>query len=231
MRWSPWVGLLLIGSACGNEFTPYEEIDAPRVLALRASEPEIQFGETTTLDALVTEPPTSYAWSWCPFVASAVGAYECLVTEAQVGEVLGPQVSFDLGANATADLRDFAQSEDLERLCAKLLTIDLPSDTVQPACDGGLDVSVRLVLRWGEHEIVSLRDVRFSWLPLDEATRRRNPETPLLFARRNDVLEPLDGSVTVPHDTDVDFVANITDDTKQLLDQLVHHHRRPRSTA
>lgn len=209
MRWLTL--LLLVASACGSDFTPYEEIDAPRVLALRAREPEIQYGEVTVIDALTTEPPTSFEWSWCPFAATAAGAYECLVDEAQTSAALGVPVSFALGGNATADLEDIAPPEALEALCAALLTVELPSDTVQPDCDGGIDVSVRLTARWDDFTIVSLKNVRWVWTPLDEATRHRNPATVPLFSRLAGSQLPLDGLLTVAHDIDVDFIAELDD--------------------
>ncbi len=105
--------LALTLSACGNrDFNKPSLLDKPRILAVKAEPPQPSYGQTTTLSALVYQPPigrvpsqcadadatsATYAWEWCPvpMVAdTAHNTYKCPITK---DDLAGLYASLGLG--------------------------------------------------------------------------------------------------------------------------------------
>ena len=135
--------LALLG--CGNrDFNRPELLNQPRILAVQAEPPQPTVGTSTTLRALVYQPPvtgdggacpnpgaTTYAWSWCPlpYVQDASNNYVCPIDQASMNQALGA-----LGAGAATPLEIFSTDE------AATFTNPFPADLLYRLCrgDGGL---------------------------------------------------------------------------------------------
>ncbi len=112
--------LALLG--CGNsDFNRPDLLIQPRILAVQAEPPQPTVGTSTTLRALVYQPPvtgdggacpdagaTTYAWSWCPlpYVLDASNNYVCPIDQASMDQALGA-----LGAGAATPLENFSTGE------------------------------------------------------------------------------------------------------------------------
>ncbi len=142
--------LALVG--CESDFTPYEELDRPRLLAIAADGSELAPDDATTLSALVTEANATYQWSWCPLVGTADEGYPCLVTEAELqaaidaaigaGQVTVPP--FDLGTADTATLDHAIPPAVWQGFCQALQESPLPGPVEFPRCDDKFEVSILL---------------------------------------------------------------------------------------
>lgn len=167
-------------AACAAEFEPYNLVQGPRLLAVRAEPPTLEPGGSAALDALVAAPAgaaVEYAWSWCPLRGGAAQAYGCLVPEEELRARLAAAgvalaQGYDLGSAPGATLRYPADPAAFAALCSGLVA-SLPRDVAPIACDQGFPVSIGLVLRVGGEEIRAFKEVR---LALDDATpRNHNP--------------------------------------------------------
>jgi len=66
--------LLPLGAGCGDDFDPEYWIDEPRLIGVVADPPELDVGQTSTLQAIVATPhgePVKYAWYLCDVAALA----------------------------------------------------------------------------------------------------------------------------------------------------------------
>ena len=112
--------LALLG--CGNRnFNRPDLLNEPRILAIQAEPPQPTIGASTTLHALVYQPPAAaptadcpnpgaaaqYQWSWCPLPTSASDNYACHIAQVEFDQMyaalgLGSAPLLDLGTNETA---------------------------------------------------------------------------------------------------------------------------------
>ncbi len=171
------VGCLLsaLGAGCSADFDPFYRLTTLRVLALQSEPVAPGPGETTTLAALIYTPPgadvVSRQWSWCPFPGSASDGYPCLVTESELAELGGDEVSvppFDLGEGETAALENTFDPFLLEVLCSG--TEDTPSLL---DCTGGFPVQIKLTVRTEDEEVTAVRDLRLRFS--DDQEPNANP--------------------------------------------------------
>lgn len=111
--------------SCSDDFAPYNRLQGLRVLAVQSEPVSPAFGQTTTLTPLVFAPPdetVSYAWSWCPLSGPASQGSPCLVQEAQIAQLLGPDAAaqlppFNLGSEPTATFTNNVPAATLAMLC------------------------------------------------------------------------------------------------------------------
>lgn len=122
--------------ACGDrDFNKPARLDKPRILAVRAEPPQPSFGLTTTLSALLYQPPidrvvdacpnpgqASYEWSWCPWPVSSNDDYACPLPEesfqalyASLG--LGTAPPYALGTDPTVPFTNPFPASILYALC------------------------------------------------------------------------------------------------------------------
>jgi hypothetical protein len=192
------LAVAVLGTAsCGKDFDPYNRLTALRVLAIK-SEPVAPLpGQTTTLSALTytpePDPTLSYAWSWCPFAGSANDGYPCQVTEAELAMLAGqtgmPLPSLDLGTGPTAMLPNGLSREVLAQICA-----GAPGLPVQPDCEGGFPVQVKLRVQTATDEVITVRTLR---LRFDDGTEpSTNPQI-------DGLLVTLDADVPITDAPDV----------------------------
>lgn len=157
--------LLLLASACGgDEFDPYARLKALRVLAIRSEPVAPASGQSTTLTPLVYvpegAPEPTFAWSWCPFTASAADGAQCPIDEAELQQLSGAGISlppFDLGTGASATFENRFTPELIQLACSgggmaeALGLLD---------CDQGLPVQIKLTVQSGDQQVVSIRRLR-----------------------------------------------------------------------
>ena len=166
----------LVATGCGNDFVPFNRLVSLRVLAIQSEPVAPLTGEEATLTPLVYTPPggaeVSYQWSWCPFPGGANDGYPCLVTEEEVRELAGAAADsippFDLGGEPTALFDNSIEPDLLELLCEG--TTEVPSLV---NCEGGFPVQLRLTVRAGEQEVVTVRTLRLRFDP--ESEPNQNP--------------------------------------------------------
>jgi hypothetical protein len=169
-------------AGCGREFEPYWKVLDFRVLAVRSSHPELRPGQTAQLDALTYtnfEQPVEYAWEWCPFRTSASSNFECPVTADQLAQILAgqgqgqgdgqaqmppgtlPEFDFSLGNTATVEFPYPAPQQFIEQYClaiqkfASNASAEVAGAVPVVDCERGLDVTVRLVAKSGDKQIVA----------------------------------------------------------------------------
>ena len=156
-------------SGCGEDFDPFNRINTLRVLAIKADPPSPGPGETTTLSTLVFTPPSlmgdagsptiTYQWSWCPLPGSANEGYPCTVSEAELQSMAmqaGIAVPrYDLGTGPTAMLPHGLNPLLLMQICAGVEGLPQTID-----CEGGFPVQIKLVVKAGGDEVVSVRTLR-----------------------------------------------------------------------
>jgi hypothetical protein len=158
-------------AGCGEDFVPFNRLVSLRVLAIQSEPVAPLTDESTTLTPLVYTPEgvegVSYRWSWCPFPGAAIDGYPCLVTEDEVRDLAGASADsippFDLGSEPTALFDNSIEPDLLELLCEG--TTEVPSLV---SCEGGFPVQLRLTVRAGDQEVVTVRTLRLRFDPDSE---------------------------------------------------------------
>jgi hypothetical protein len=156
---------------CGEDFDPFNRLVGLRVLAIKAEPPSPGPGETTTLSALVFTPPATsmagdagpapvtYQWSWCPLPGSANEGYPCTVSEGDL-QAMAMQAGiavpgYQLGTGPTAMLPHGLNPLLLQQICGGIEGLPQSID-----CEGGFPVQIKLVVKAGGDEVVSVRTLR-----------------------------------------------------------------------
>jgi hypothetical protein len=158
-------------AGCGDDFVPFNRLVSLRVLAIQSEPVAPLTDESATLTPLVYTPPgagaVSYEWSWCPFPGSGNDGYPCLVSEEEVRDLAGASADsippFDLGSDPTAVFDNSIEPDLLELLCEG--TTQVPSLV---SCEGGFPVQLRLTVRAGDQEVVTVRTLRLRFDPDSE---------------------------------------------------------------
>jgi hypothetical protein len=121
--------LALVG--CAKDFEGPELLNHVRVLAMQAEPPQPSTGQSTTVRALVYQPPakgesgaqevvTGYHWSWCPISTSSQDPSQCPLDQS-MADMLFAGFSglppLDLGTNETAVFTNPFPASMLAALC------------------------------------------------------------------------------------------------------------------
>jgi hypothetical protein len=138
---------------CGNNnFNTPQLLKTPRVLAIQAEPPQPSFGTSTTLRALVYQPPVhsdaatcagvdsaaQYQWSWCPVPTSSSDGYKCHLQQAEL-DALAQQ----LGLDQAPQLDPATGEVDLGSGETATLTNPFPAQILDGLCTGAIDLSPR----------------------------------------------------------------------------------------
>jgi hypothetical protein len=198
LRRATWLGLalaVLMCVGCEGGLPKYNQLEGFRVLALRASPPSLNGGESTTLDALTFvegEPVSSlrYRWSWCPARLPSTMGGDCALDEAAFARLLGldgNDVDFDLGDQATAKFTYPGQAELYQVACENSASADDKGAFVF-SCEGGFPISIRADITYQEQTIRIQKEVR---LLFGDLPTNKNPELGALsFLRVNSDTAP-----------------------------------------
>lgn len=225
--WRASLALVLLvgtlGMACGPEFEPYFKVQELRVMGLRADKPWIKPGEQAQLDALVSVPQegdaVSYEWSWCPFSTGSTDGYRCAVSHEELqSQVEGLGLSilpYELGNQPTAQFPYPVPPELIQAFCSTLQSQDVPDFITLPDCEKGFDVTVKLVVRSGDAEITSVRQVRLVINP--DGEQNQNPVLggmavkPMGATRESATPLNNENLVMLSRDEDFDLIADFTE--------------------
>ena len=121
--------LALVGCSRSDFNTP-TKLNKVRILAIQAEPPQPALGASTTLRALVYQPPPAdggtaepltYSWSWCPLATSSANGFACPIDQATADQLFAgiPGVPpLDLGSDETASFTNPFPSALLASLCA-----------------------------------------------------------------------------------------------------------------
>ncbi|MGM0577723.1 MAG: hypothetical protein ACQEXJ_18495 [Myxococcota bacterium] len=174
----------LVAAGCDSDLPEPSEVDALRVLGVRAEPPELRDPGESEVTALVAdgEGEVSYAWELCLVPGAPTEGFPCLDEAAR----------FDLGAEPTATvsvppLDDFLAAPELRGF-----EVDL---------EEGFDVMVKLtVTDTTEREVTAIKRVKVS--------RREEQNTnPVLLGLRIDGEEWAEGqAAVVPPDQEVELL-------------------------
>jgi hypothetical protein len=219
MKRTPFIALSACAALAGCEpdFTPYNELEGLRVLAVRAEPPELAQDESTVLDALLFHDATQtpeLQWSLCPWPSDPDTGFPCPIDRAlwlrAWGEagLAGDAPSLALGTSDTAELTFPGTRAQARKLC-EMLTVALEnSATLPPDCTRSYPWTVRLSTRLGSERVETVKDVV---LLLDESlVPNQNPTLTALRVVTGEDSKVLDPTVTtelaagVDHDLKVD---------------------------
>lgn len=205
-------------AGCGEDFVPFNRLVSLRVLAIQSEPVAPLTGEQAALTPLVYTPPgaeeVSYQWSWCPFPGAANDGYPCLVSEEEVRELAGAAEDtippFDLGRDPTALFDNSIEPDLLELLCEG--TPELPSLV---SCEGGFPIQLRLTVRAGDQEVLTVRTLRLRFDPDSEPNQ--NPVVDGLAAVIDDEEVELDSepSASLPRGEETTIRARVDDDVAE----------------
>jgi hypothetical protein len=107
--------------ACDSDFTPYNELEGTRVLAIAAEPAMLLPGQDARLSALVTGPTPTYRWRWCPVTLGPNAGHACAIVRDDL----------ELSTSSTAIV---AWPSDAESLCAVAAATPAPAESVRLDC-------------------------------------------------------------------------------------------------
>ncbi len=199
MRRVAMLALVTASWGCGPSFDPASLVTAPRLVAVVAEPPELAYEGSSALTAVVTDPEAVAEASFgaCPLSAGSTGGYACLAPEVALPSD-GLAAALDaapFGAFVDALADDFARyAPMLEKgpladdpclgevlstwqACGTGDACDAAAGQGAAAClrDGGIDVTVRVHLRFdGGEAFDTYKRVRLR-VPTDDHPLNRNP--------------------------------------------------------
>jgi hypothetical protein len=148
--------------ACVEAFTPGDQLASPRVLAIRTDPVELSDDGGVTLQALIWVPgggsPTSWSWSWCPQLGTALDNYACALNASALATLLSPDggitIDYDAGTTATVGFSWPIPPDVLRAICAAQSTDagdtdagSLDAGDADAGLDGGADGGTVVGLR------------------------------------------------------------------------------------
>ena len=223
------MGLLAMVAACGEEFTPYNEIEGVRLLAIGADPPWLAPSDTATISALVAnrqQVPLRYSWSWCPFPAGSDVGFACAVSQADlqrmVDEAIGPGQatvpSYDLGSATEASFTYSMSPLLLRGVCEGLRSGELPDFVSLPECQRSFPITIRLVIRQEQREHVGIKELEL--LFEEGVTLNQNPMIGGLSALHpeeaaTEITVEQDGSTALERDVEYTLQLAITATTAE----------------
>jgi len=212
--------ILLLLTACDQGFTPYQEIDRLRVLAIGADRPWLRFSETASISVLAVQAkydasPLAYEWSWCPFTQGNDQAYACAFTEeelqAQIDEAVGPGVidvpPYALGTTATVAFAYDLNPLLFRSLCEGLAMQELPDFVSAPECEGTFPITIRLRVSDADEEVTAIRELELIY---DESVSGVNSNPLITNAWADGSTIAPDGSLALDRDIDVQLSVELS---------------------
>src|SRR5687767_478206 len=212
--------IFLLLTACDQGFTPYQEIDRLRVLAIGADRPWLRFSETASISVLAVQAkydasPLAYEWSWCPFTQGNDQAYACAFTEeelqAQIDEAVGPGVidvpPYALGTTATVAFAYDLNPLLFRSLCEGLAMQELPDFVSAPECEGTFPITIRLRVSDADEEVTAIRELELIY---DESVSGVNSNPLITNAWADGSTIAPDGSLALDRDIDVQLSVELS---------------------
>lgn len=208
-------------TACDGSFSPYSEIEGPRLLAVRASPAAVAPGASTRVDALVVGADiTTFQWRWCPVVGGPNNGFECVVDEESVSELFGDTpVSFDLGSEAFATFEHPVSGAAVDTICEGLTAVELPNLANTIDCTDGLPVQVVVEADLDGQQVIAIKEVVLLSSANSVLASNQNPVIDGIAIRGDDGQEliPMGGDTppTFAVGETVELVAEIPDSSAE----------------
>ncbi len=191
---APW-GLVLATFAlcggCGDDFSPYNEVDGFRLLAIRATPPELRPGQDVELTALVVgDDAPRFTWRWCAVTRGPGERHDCAIQDGEIESEL-PNALLSTSESAT-----FAWPRDpsvTDAFC------DLAAQREAPIGAPRLDCASdrpELFVRLEVESAAGERVIALHALPLilDEAPCNTNPELQDVHVEIAGAMKPIEGA-------------------------------------
>jgi len=168
-------------AACAEpDFPVYNELEGMRVLAVRATPPDLVPGESTEIDALIYDPggTVKRRWSLCPWPSDPNDGYTCVVDQtlwdqAWMAAGLTDAPSLALGKADSAVLSVPDDLEGLRAVCHELTAQVGASVSLPPDCEERWNWTIRLSVSADAERIETVRDVPL--LLSETPERNKNP--------------------------------------------------------
>lgn len=181
-------------SACDSDFSSFEEIDAPRVIAITADLPDTFPGETVTFTPIVVADPenlTTHSWEACISTSGPNSYFEC---DPSFGGVLlqedGPTFSVPI----------MITNDDLNDYCAMLAQEDVPFGVTLPSCEDGIPLTIRLHSSFPEgNDQISIRTI---YVRHSDQINDRNEIPELLGLSIDEIPLEIGGQTSIPLSTE-----------------------------
>ena len=198
-------------SACAEpDFPEYNELEGFRVLALRATPPDLVPGDSTMLDALLYDEGRSVTrrWSLCPWPSDPSSGYPCLVDQALWDDAwatagLEAAPALTLGEEGGTLLALVDDRAGLQRVCRELLVRLGEAATLPPDCDGTWNWTIRLAASTDDDAVDAILELPVLLQRAPE--RNQNPVIDGLTAGnvRFDASDPARDQVPLERDSKV----------------------------
>jgi hypothetical protein len=178
---------LAILACSSSDFNTPTLLNKVRILAIKADPAQPALGESTTLSALVYQPPvadgadagvavTGYSWSWCPLATSSADGFACPIGQdaanqlfANLGITDAPLLALpaDAPTGETATFKNPFPFALLANLCVYGLPATSGSPGAKFACTiAGFPITINLVVHTSTGDLPA---VFFVYLPVNDA--------------------------------------------------------------
>ncbi|MEQ9496290.1 MAG: hypothetical protein RIT81_05515 [Deltaproteobacteria bacterium] len=191
---APW-GLVLATFAlcggCGDDFSPYNEVDGFRLLAIRATPPELRPGEDVELTALVVgDDAPRFTWRWCAVTRGPGERHTCAIQDGEIESEL-PNALLSTSTSAT-----FAWPADprvTDALCDLAAQREAPNGAPRLDCASERpELYVRLEVESAAGErVIALHALP---LVLDDVPRNTNPAPDDVHVEVAGAMKPIEGA-------------------------------------
>ena len=227
------VALALFGCSSSDFNTP-TKLNKVRILAIQADPAQPALGSSTTLRALVYQPPpsadggtdagvsvTGYSWSWCPLATSSADGFACPIGQdaanqlfAGLGIVGTPPLDLGTGDSASITFPNPFPASFLANFCTYGLPATAGSPSMKFGCTiAGFPITINLVVHTSAGDLPA---VFFVYLPINDAIPANlNPVVSGIdiFNHRLDQV----GTQEVPLNSRVPVVLEMDDSSAEVL--------------
>ena len=238
-------GAALALFACSKSgFNTPTLLNKVRVLAIQAEPPQPALGASTTLRALVYQPPpadggdagVTYSWSWCPLPMSPNDPSQCPIDQDAANQLFAgipgvPTLDLGSGETATATFTNPFPAAMLASLCESKLDV-IPALAAAAASRGGVaangglsfkctiagfPITVKLVVHTEAGDLPAVVDV---YLPInDNIAANLNPVVGGISVTVDNADHQLDqaGTQGVLNNTGVPIILDMSESASEVL--------------
>lgn len=189
--WGLVLATFALCGGCGDDFSPYNEVEGFRLLAIQATPPELRPGERVELTALVVgDDAPRFTWRWCAVTRGPGERHTCAIQDGEIESEL-PNALLSTSTSAT-----FAWPADpsvTDAFCDVAAQREAPNGA--PRLDCASD-RPELYLRLEIESAAGERVIALHALPLvlDDAPRNTNPHLDDVRVEVAGAMKPIEGA-------------------------------------